>query len=76
MLVFIPTVENGEELCIRGFFLFSTHNQLPQIIIGQGSVINHIKALLVVIRTTFKNLLKIFSVFPLKFQKFVFFSFF
>ena len=35
----VPTIENWEELYIRvcfSFFLFSTQNQLPQIIIGKG----------------------------------------
>ena len=37
-------------------FLFSTQNQVPQIIIGIGRVIYHIKTLSVVIQTTLKNL--------------------
>ena len=54
--IFVPTIENGEELCIRVCFSFlfvvSTQNQLPQIIIRLGCVIYHIKACLVVVRTT------------------------
>ena len=33
--LFVPTIENGEQLCIR-FFLFSTQNQVPQIMIKLG----------------------------------------
>ena len=51
-----PTNENEEELCIRvslSFFVFfSTQNQVPQIIIGMGRMIYHIKVFSVLIRTT------------------------
>ena len=40
---------------VRNFFLFSTKNQVPKIIIGMGRVIYHIKALPVLIRTTSKK---------------------
>ena len=36
-------------------FFNSAQNQLPQIVIGQGLVVYHVEALLVVIRTTFIN---------------------
>ena len=48
---FVPTIENGEKRCIRvcfSFFLFFKQNQIPQILIGLGWVINHIKALTVI----------------------------
>ena len=36
-IFFVPTIENGEELCVRVFqfffFLFSTQSQVPQIVI-------------------------------------------
>ena len=51
---FGPAIEIGEELCVRvcySFFLFSTQNQVPQIIVGMGRVIYHAEALSVVIRT-------------------------
>ena len=41
--------------------LFSTQNQVPQVIIGNGGVIHDIKALSVVIRMTFKNVEKCFK---------------
>ena len=44
------------------FFLFSTQNQVPQISIGMGRVIYHIKALSIVIRTTSKNFKNFFNV--------------
>ena len=53
---FVPTPESGEEHCVRVFFsffcyfLFSTQNQVPQIIIGIGRVLCHNKTLSVVIR--------------------------
>ena len=43
-------------------FLFSTLNQLPQIIVGSGGVICHIKAVSVVIRTTLESSKKILPV--------------
>ena len=43
---------------LRFYFLFSTQNQVPQIIIGLDGEIYHIKTLLVVIRTTFENFRK------------------
>ena len=54
----VPTIENGDELRIRVFLvnfffffvMFSAQNQVPQIIIGMGRVIYHIKDLPVVIR--------------------------
>ena len=54
--IFVPIIENGEELCIREFFFcsFCTKNQVTQIIIGKGRVIYQIKALSVVIKTAFK----------------------
>ena len=36
-------------------FLFSTQNQVPQIIIEMGQKINHYKVVLVVFQTIFKN---------------------
>ena len=52
----VLTIENGEKLCIRVCFsFFSTQNQLPQIIIGNGWVINHFKALLFVDLNIKKN---------------------
>ena len=47
-------LKNVEELCIQVVF-FSTQNQAQQIIIGISQVIYHIKAPLVVIRTTLNN---------------------
>ena len=52
--VVLPTIANREELSIRVCFSFSTKNQIPQINIGTGRVIYHIKAFSVVIRMTFK----------------------
>ena len=62
-LVIVPTIDNREKLCIRVcfiFFLFSTQNQVPQIIIGLGRVVYHIKALSVVIRMSSQKKLKKF----------------
>ena len=63
---FVPAVEKVEEFCIWVFyflfFLFSTQNQVSQIIIGIGRAIYHIKAILVAIRMTLKNFEKKFSV--------------
>ena len=33
-VIFVPTIENGEELCIRVCFSFSSQNQVPQVVIG------------------------------------------
>ena len=92
--IFFPSIKNGEELCIRvGFSFFGCvllfprkknnkliefqqnhkpqtnlvsnllqQNQVPQIIIGLGRLIYHIKALSIAIRTTFKNFQNIFPV--------------
>ena len=56
---FSDHLKNAEELCIRvcsSFFCFllSMQNELPQIIIRESSVVYHIKALSVVIRTISK----------------------
>ena len=68
---FVPAVEKLEEFVFGCFFfyflLFSTQNQVSQIIIGIGRVIYHIKAILVAIRMKFKNFEKKFSVFRKKF---------
>ena len=56
--VFVPNIENGEEIvfgCFSFFFLYSTQNQVSKIIIGLGCVIYHIQALSVVIQTTLVN---------------------
>ena len=49
-LLFVPIIENGEELCIQMFFLsfqlFFSQNQIPQTIIKQGQVIYHFEAFL------------------------------
>ena len=33
-VIIVPTIENGEELCIRVCFSFSSQNQVPQVVIG------------------------------------------
>ena len=49
----------GRNFCIRVFYYFfllhSSQNQVPQIIVGTGRIINHFKALSVVIRRKLKN---------------------
>ena len=44
------------------FFLFSTQNQVPQIIIGIGQMVYHIEAFLVLIRTTLTKFERFFTV--------------
>ena len=78
LLLVVPTIENGEELGIRvylDFLLFVfTQNQVPQIMIGRGSVIYHIKVLSVVIRANFKNFENFFIVEKNRFEIFNFWS--
>ena len=64
VMIFVPTIENREELCIRMvyFFLFSRQNQALQIVIGLGLGIYHTEILKVVIRTTLKNFEIVFPV--------------
>ena len=56
------------------FFLFSTHNQLPQILMGMGRVMYQIKTLTVMIRATFKSFKNIFPVSRIIGLKFFVFS--
>ena len=59
-IIFFSTIEIGDKLCIRVcfsffFVFFSTHNQLPQLIIEVNSVICNIEAPSVMIRTTLNS---------------------
>ena len=58
------------------FFLFSTQNRVPQIIIGMARVIYQIKGLSVVIRTKLKRCQKFFSVSRKTGLNFLIFEFF
>ena len=52
--VIVPTIENGEEICIRlcfTFLFFSKENQVPQIVIRMSRVMYQIKVLSVVINS-------------------------
>ena len=43
--VIVPTIENGEQLCVRlCLVFFPTQNQVPQLMIGLGRAIYQIKA--------------------------------
>ena len=56
----VPTIENGEELCIRLLEFFSTQNQVqnqvPQIMLGMVRVIYDIKTLSVVFSLSRKTI--------------------
>ena len=56
----LRSLKMGRNIVFGGVlvFLFSTQNQVPQIIIGLDWVIYHINALIVVIGTTLKNFKK------------------
>ena len=75
-MIFVPTIENREELCIRlVFFLLSRRNRALQIIIGLGLVIYHTHIFKAVIQTTLKDFENVFPVLRKTDLKFMIFRF-